>query len=355
MGETEYWDAVLRRDAGYDGKFVYGVRSTGIYCRPSCASRRPKPDRVLYFDRPADAEAAGFRACRRCHPAGDAVEPSVARIEEICRYLDRNTEGIPTLDQLADRFGYSPYHLQRTFKRIVGVTPRRYAAERRLSRLKTALKEGSDVTGAIYEAGFGSSSAAYEAAAGQLGMKPSRYRGGGTEESIVYGVSPCGLGWLLVGGTAAGICAVRLGDGEAALVADLRAEFPSAALVRDDAALKPWVDDLLAYLEGREPHLALPLDVRATAFQRQVWDALQAIPYGSTRSYSELAEAIGRPDAVRAVAGACASNPAALVIPCHRVVRSDGSLGGYRWGLERKRALLAEEARHAAEMAEAGA
>jgi AraC family transcriptional regulator of adaptative response/methylated-DNA-[protein]-cysteine methyltransferase len=308
---------------------------------------------VQFFAQPGGAEAAGFRACQRCHPQLERPpEPHLALIEQLCRRLDDPEAPAPTLDELAAEFNLSPYHLQRTFKRIVGVTPRQYAEARRLERLKSTLGEGETVTAALYDAGYASSSSLYEQTHDQLGMTPGRYRAGGVALQISYAITPCALGFLLVAATDAGLCAVRLGDSPAALEGTLRAEFLAARLVRNDADLSAWVGGLLAYLEGRQPHLDLPLDIQATAFQRQVWEELRRIPYGSTRSYSAVAQAIGRPSATRAVAGACASNPVALVIPCHRVVREDGHLGGYRWGVERKQALLAQEAALLAQEAE---
>ncbi len=349
MNTEQWWQAVIDRNRTYDDRFVYAVRSTGIFCRPSCPSRRPRREQVTFFAAATDAQAAGYRPCRRCQPDRAAPkELNLALVQEICTYLAEPREQTPTLAELGARFGLSPYHLQRTFKRIVGVTPRQYAAEQRLARFKSELKGGAQVTEALYHAGFQSSSAAYSDAAGQLGMTPVQYRRSGQAMRIAYAVAPCRLGWLLVAATERGICAVRLGDSEAELVQALIAEFAAADLRGEEAGLSGWLGIVLAYLDGQQSHLDLPLDVRATAFQRRVWEALRAIPYGSTRSYSQVAAAIGQPTAVRAVAHACATNPAALVIPCHRVIRTDGDLGGYRWGLERKRALLAQEAQRAA-------
>jgi AraC family transcriptional regulator of adaptative response/methylated-DNA-[protein]-cysteine methyltransferase len=346
MSDSEFWEAVLARDRRHDGIFVYAVRSTGIYCRPSCPARRPQREQVQFFARPAQAEQAGFRACRRCHPNGDApADPLLDVVEQVCRVLAEPCDKPPTLDELARQFHVSPAHLQRAFKRIVGVSPRQYADEQRLGRFKQQLKAGEPVTHALYESGYGSSSTVYEQAVTQLGMTPTAYKSGGMDARIVYSVAPCALGHLLVAMTERGVCAVRLGDSEAALEATLRDEFPAAVIARDDEQLRSTMAMLLDYLRGEQPHLDLPLDIRATAFQRRVWEALRAIPYGSTRSYREVAEAIGQPKAVRAVAHACAANPVALVVPCHRVVGSDGSLHGYRWGVERKRALLEQEAR----------
>jgi AraC family transcriptional regulator of adaptative response/methylated-DNA-[protein]-cysteine methyltransferase len=346
MSDSEFWQAVLAHDRQHDTTFVYAVRSTGIYCRPSCPSRRPQREQVQFFARPAQAEQAGFRACRRCHPNGDApADPMLAIVEQVCHVLAEPGDKPPTLDDLARQFHVSPAHLQRAFKRLVGVSPRQYADEQRLGRFKQQLKDGEQVTQALYESGYGSSSTVYEQTVTQLGMTPTAYKSGGVDARITYAVAPCALGHLLVATTERGVCAVRLGDSEAALEAALRDEFPAAALQRDDEQLRSTMAVLHDYLRGEQPHLDLPLDIRATAFQRRVWEALRAIPYGSTRSYRDVAEAIGQPKAVRAVARACATNPVALVVPCHRVVGSDGRMSGYRWGVERKRALLEQEAR----------
>jgi AraC family transcriptional regulator, regulatory protein of adaptative response / methylated-DNA-[protein]-cysteine methyltransferase len=345
MQRDEYWQAVAARDKQFDGKFVFAVNSTGIYCRPSCPSRRPQRERVRFFALPSEAEQAGFRACKRCHP-DRAVrdEPHLAMIDQICQYLAQASDHTVTLDELGKHFNLSPFHLQRTFKRLVGVTPRQFADARRLERFKQHLKKSEPVTDAIYESGYQSSSRAYEGAVAQLGMTPTSYRDGGTRHSIRYSIIPSSLGWLLIGTTEKGVCAVRLGDSDEELENMLRIEFPTAKLKRDEAGLGPWVNLLCSYLNGVDSHLDLPLDIRATAFQRRVYQALQCIPYGTTRSYQEVANAIGRPRAARAVARACATNPVALVIPCHRVVRGDGGLGGYRWGVDRKRKLLEQEA-----------
>jgi AraC family transcriptional regulator, regulatory protein of adaptative response / methylated-DNA-[protein]-cysteine methyltransferase len=355
MDQEQYWQAVVERDGRFDGRFVYAVRTTGVYCRPSCPSRRPRREHVTFFAAPDEAAEAGYRPCRRCQP--DRVmpeDPNLALIEEICAFLAESHERTPSLDELGTRFGLSPYHLQRTFKRIVGVTPRQYAAAQRVARFKGELRSGQRVTDALYNAGFQSSSAAYAEAVGQFGMTPAEYQRGGHAVRITYTIAPCVLGWLLLAATEKGICAVRLGDSEAELVRTLAEEFPAAVLSRAEAGLEVWLGTLLAYLDGQQARLDLPLDVRATAFQRRVWEALAAIPYGSTRSYGDVAVAIGQPTAARAVARACATNPAALVIPCHRVIRENGDLGGYRWGLARKQALLAQEARQVATLSEAG-
>lgn len=344
MNEQDYWQAIQQRDSRYDGQFVYGVRSTGIYCRPSCSSRQPLRDNVRFFDQPEQAEQSGFRACKRCQPRlAYAPDPQLELVERICRLLTEECERPLSLEALSRQFALSPYHLQRVFKRITGVSPRQYADARRVERLKAELKRSDAVTPALYEAGYASSSSLYSQVSEQLGMTPSQYRRKGNALMIVYTTLQTSLGQLLVAATERGLCAVRLGDDDASLVATLRSEFAAAQIEHDDAALQSAVAQIVAYLEGHQPHIDLPTDVRATAFQRQVWQALRAIPYGETRSYSEVAEQIGRPTAVRAVARACASNPLALVVPCHRVIREDGSLGGYRWGMERKQQLLEQE------------
>ena len=353
LSATRRWHIVLARDRHYDGAFVYAVRSTGIYCRPSCASRRPRRSQVTFFPIPEAAERAGFRACRRCRPGQTpAPDPQVALVRAVCRQLDAAEAGggggggdaTARLTTLARRAGTTPHRLVRAFRRILGVTPRQYLDARRLNRFKAQLKERKRVSPATYAAGYSSSSRVYERAAAQLGMTPAAYVRGGPGVAIGYTVVPCPLGTLLVAATPRGICRVSLGDGADELEAELRGEFPGAEIRRDRAELGRWVTAILRYLDGSEPHLDLPLDIRATAFQRQVWEALRKIPYGRTCSYADVGRAIGRPRATRAVARACGSNPVALVIPCHRVVKSDGDLGGYRWGIERKKALLKREA-----------
>ncbi|HET7035953.1 MAG TPA: bifunctional DNA-binding transcriptional regulator/O6-methylguanine-DNA methyltransferase Ada [Thermomicrobiaceae bacterium] len=342
LSDDQRWDIVAARDAAYDGAFVYGVRSTGIYCRPGCPARRPGRAQVRFFDGPDAAEQAGFRACRRCQPRESArAHPSLA--ERARRWIEAHGDEPFTLARLGRELGVSPAHLQRTFTAAFGVSPRQYAEARRFQAVKERLRAGDDVTRALYDAGYGSSSRFYEQANGQLGMAPGAYRRGGQGVSIAYTIVDCPLGRLLVAATARGICAVSLGVSDEALETFLREEFPAAEIERDDAALRDPAAKLLAHLDGRQAALDLPLDVSGTDFQRQVWETLRMIPYGETRSYAEVAEAIGQPRAVRAVARACGSNRAALVIPCHRVVRSDGSLGGYRWGVERKEALLSTE------------
>lgn len=346
MTDETRWQAVADRDAGFDGVFVFAVVTTGIYCRPSCPSRRPKRQNMRFFTLPEGAERNGYRACLRCLPR-DARSPDrrIETLRRICVFIESCDQGPPTLETLGRQAGLSPHHLQRSFKRLVGVTPRQYYDALRIDRLKTNLRDGDHVTGALYEVGYGSPSRLYEKAPSQLGMTPAAYRKGGKGAVITYAITDSPLGRLLVGATARGIAAVYPGDDDKTLEAALVAEYPAATLRRDDAGLGQWMTPLLAHLEGRQPHLDLPIDVRATAFQRQVWEALRAIPYGETRSYSEIAAAINKPKASRAVAGACAANRVSILIPCHRVIGADGAVNGYRWGVERKKKLLEAEIR----------
>ncbi len=339
------WDAVATRDSSADGQFVYAVSSTGIFCKPSCASRRPRRDRVVFFDTPAAAVRAGYRACKRCRPdAVSSPDSWTDKVRRACVYL-ANVDGHVSLQSLAQRFGGSPYHFQRSFKRLVGVTPREYADACRLHKTKRGLRTGATVTDAIVDAGFASSSRFYERVASKLAMHPTSYRRGAAGATIAYAIDDSPLGRLLVAATEKGICAVFMADSDANLERALRDEFPAATLVAGHDGLKAWMRDIVRHLQGRRPTLKLPLDIQATAFQWQVWNALSRIPYGETRPYKEVAASIGRPSAVRAVAHACATNPVSVLIPCHRVVRTSGQLAGYRWGLERKRALLAAEHR----------
>ena len=341
------WAAVLERDRAADAAFVYAVSSTGVYCRPWCPSRRPRRDRVAFFDGPGDAERAGYRACKRCRPslvAGGrpSPDPWIDKIRRASVYL-ANVDGHVPLATLARRLGGSPYHLQRNFKRIVGVTPREYADAMRLQKVKATLRAGRDVTAAVFDAGYGSSSRFYERVAPRLGMMPSTYRRGGAGVTLRYATVACPLGRLLVAATERGVCVVAMGASDAELGRLLRREYPAATLRKDTPALARVTGMVVAHLAGRRPHLDLPLDVQATAFQWQVWQALAVIPYAQTRTYAAVAAAIGRPRAVRAVARACATNPVALAIPCHRVVPAAGGVGGYRWGSSRKKALLSAE------------
>jgi len=339
----EFWAAVESRDAGADGSFFYGVRTTGVYCRPGCASRRPLRANTVFFETPAAAEAAGFRACKRCRPAdGSAASRHLAAIERACALL-RTCESMPTLAELADAAAISRFHFHRVFKQITGVTPRDYARSHRLGRLAEKLDAGQPIAASIYASGFGSSSRAYEAAAAGLGMTPGARRRGGNGETIRFATVETPLGWALVAATERGICMTALGDDRDCLGAAVRQRFPAAAVIPEAAGLKGWADQVVRFITEPGRNLDLPLDIRGTAFQARVWRALQKIPVGKTASYSEIAAALGQPKAVRAVAQACAANKLALIVPCHRVIRSDGELGGYRWGLERKRALLARE------------
>src|SRR5438132_370166 len=350
IDDDERWAAVTERDWAYDGAFVSGVLSTGVYCRPSCPARRPARERVVFFDTPDDAEAAGFRACKRCDPRGE--KPDRAQLmKEICGLLDGENVGRTTLAALASRFGVSRYHLQRTFKRAMGLSPHQYAAARRVERLKDGLRNGSDVTGALYDAGYGSSSRLYESAGATLGMTPATYRRRGSGMNIRYTILDSPLGRLLVAATERGVCSVKMGNRDEHLEAILQKEYPAAQIERFSAdepgKLSHWAEALIQHISTGEPSVDLPLDIRVTAFQGRVYQALRAIANGQTRSYGEIAKEIGRPKAVRAVANACADNPVALTVPCHRVIRGNGDLGGYGGGVHRKRELLAREARAA--------
>jgi AraC family transcriptional regulator of adaptative response/methylated-DNA-[protein]-cysteine methyltransferase len=337
------WQQVMTRDARQDGRFVFAVRTTGVYCRPSCPSRRPRRESVEFFSNPNDAERAGYRACLRCKPTEISAQ---AQYVTRARQLLDNAEGVMTLAELSKHVGLSPFHLQRLFKRATGLSPREYQSARRMQHVKAGLRKGDDVTTALYDAGFGSPSRLYERAPQQLGMTPGEYRRGGAGASITFAIAPTELGRMLVAATERGLCAVRFGESATELERDLRQEFHAAALHRDDATMKQYLEPLLAAIRGENTTIDLPLDVRATAFQMKVWDKLRQIPRGETRSYSDIAREIGDPRAVRAVARACASNPVALTVPCHRVVRSDGDLAGYRWGVERKQKLLDREKAH---------
>ncbi len=333
------WKAIVDRDVLADSAFYYGVRSTGVYCRPTCPSRRPGRENVVFFDRLEDAERAGFRPCLRCRPDEvTAHQQVVARVQ----HLLETVEPAPSLAELGRAVGLSPFHLQRIFKRYTGLSPRQYAIVRRAERLKAGLRNGASVTEAMYDAGYGSSRALYDSANEQLGMTPGAYKNGGQGQRIRYALVDTPLGRMLIAATDRGLCALRFGE-DSALLQELRAEFPRAPIVRDAQSVEPYVQAVLDYFAGDSPIFDLPLDLRATAFQKRVWEVLRRIPYGQTWTYREVAEMIGQPNAVRAVARACASNPVALVVPCHRVIRKNGALTGYRWGIERKRALLDRE------------
>jgi AraC family transcriptional regulator of adaptative response/methylated-DNA-[protein]-cysteine methyltransferase len=344
--EGRAWKKVLDRDRSADTDFLYGVSTTGIYCRPSCPSRRPRRDNVRFFSTAEGAERAGFRACRRCRPA-QAVQSSSGPVDRAREYIDQHIadigDGRITLNVLAEQVGLSPHHLQRRFKAYVGVTPAEYVRARRNEKLRAELRNGETVSRAVYGAGYGSGSRVYERADAELGMTPATYRRGGLGMHIEYIIEPTPLGALLVAATQRGVSAVMLGDDRGALVRSLSAEYPAATIARANRAsskLREWVADIISGLGGGQPQTSPPIDVQASTFRWKVWHELQKIPYGETRTYSEIAAAIGAPAAARAVANACAQNPVSLVIPCHRVVRRSGELGGYRWGLERKRDLL---------------
>lgn len=339
--EEGWWQAVLSRDVRFDGRFVFAVISTGIYCRPGCPARRPRRDRVKFFSLPEVAEQAGFRPCLRCLPRQtQVIDPRLEMVQQVCRFIEADNEVPHTLASLSRHIQVSPFHLQKVFKAKVGISPRQYAEACRIRKFKAGVRQHSSIAAAMYDAGFGSSSGLYERAPAELGMTPATYGRGGRGVIISFTIVPCPLGHLLIAGTERGICAVKLHESEAELETVLRAEFPAAEIYRNDQAFRDPVALLLRFLSGRQLNLDLPLDITATAFQWLVWDHLRRIPYGQTRTYTQIAKAIGKPSAVRAVAKACATNPVALVIPCHRVIREDRKLAGYRWGLARKRQLL---------------
>ena len=350
------WRAVTSRDSRMDGAFVYAVRSTGVYCRPSCPARRPRRGQVVFFRAAQEAQRQGFRPCRRCWPQAAARAAESAVVGRVCRALeetigekveqaDEKHEPIEPIARLAAEAGVSPGRLRRAFRRLMGITPRGYAEQVRLRRLKRRLRKEKDVTTAMYEAGYGSSSRLYERSNHQLGMTPATYGHGGRGMEIRYTVAPSPIGRILVAGTTRGVCAVYMGRSDAELSSVLRREYPEAQISRNPARVSSWVRQIVRHLAGRQPQLKLPLDIQGTAFQRRVWEALRRIPYGQTRSYTDVARQLGRPQARRAVARACATNPVSLVIPCHRVIRGDGGLGGYGGGIARKRELLDGEKR----------
>jgi AraC family transcriptional regulator of adaptative response/methylated-DNA-[protein]-cysteine methyltransferase len=344
--DQDRWAAVQRRDPAADGSFFYSVRTTGVYCRPSCAARTPRRENVQFHPTTAAAARAGFRACRRCRPDSPGLAAQrAAAVARACRLIER-AEDLPSLDALAKAAGFSRFHFHRVFKSVTGVTPRAYAAAFRHRRVRDGLSRARSVTEAIYDAGFNSNGRFYAASKHILGMKPTAYRNGGRGEAMRFAVGECSLGSVLVAATSNGVSAILLGDDPEVLVRDLQDRFPQAVLVGGDEAFERLVSRVVGFLDAPGQPFDLPLDVKGTAFQHQVWQALRKIPAGRTVSYADLAKRIGRPGAVRAVAQACASNALAVAIPCHRVVRSDGSLSGYRWGVDRKRALLEREAAH---------
>lgn len=341
--EDPRWAAVVARDRRADGTFFYSVETTGVYCRPSCGSRRANPRNVRFHRTAADAERAGFRPCRRCRPDRPPLDQQrAATVAGICRLIERSEE-MPSLQALARRAGLSPYHFHRVFKAITGLTPRAYADAHRTRRVREQLRRTRTITEAIYDAGFNSGGRFYEASNQVLGMRPRDFRAGGADTEIHFAVGECSLGSILVAQSRKGVCAILLGDAPETLVRELEERFPAAVLVGGDAAFERTVAAVIGFVEAPGIGLDLPLDVRGTAFQQRVWQALREIPVGSTATYAEIASRVGAPNSARAVAQACASNPLAVAIPCHRVVRTDGSLSGYRWGVERKRTLLERE------------
>lgn len=337
------WSAVVARSVQADGQFFYAVRTTGVYCRPSCGARRARPENVRFYESRALAEAAGFRSCKRCKPDQPAlVEQHAAAVTRACRLIE-TADSVPTLETLAGGAGLSPFHFHRVFRAITGVTPRVYAAAHRGARVRRELDRAPSVTAAIYESGYGSNGRFYDEAGEVLGMTPTAYRAGGADATIRFAVGECSLGSILVARSERGVCAILLGDDPDALARDLQDRFPRATLLGGDSDFEQVVACVVGVVEAPGLGLDLPLDVRGTAFQQRVWRALREIPAGRTATYAEIAGRIGAPGSVRAVAGACAANPLAVAIPCHRVVRTDGGLSGYRWGVERKRALLARE------------
>jgi AraC family transcriptional regulator, regulatory protein of adaptative response / methylated-DNA-[protein]-cysteine methyltransferase len=342
--ENSRWQAVLDRDGASDGKFVFAVSSTGVYCRPSCPSRRPRRENVTFFGRPQEAESAGFRACLRCRPKTVTGNPRQAMVKAICRFIEQHLDEPVSLAQLGAEFRQSPFHLQRTFKGELGITPKEYADSCRMRGFRQKLKAGQTVTRAMHEAGYSSTSRLYERTTSELGMEPAKYRRGAIAAAIRYTCTDSPLGRILIARTDKGICSIQFAGSDEELEQGLRQEFPFANRRRDDEALAATVQTLMRHMGGLEVATALPLDIQATAFQRRVWSYLQSIEFGETRSYSDVAKAIKQPAAVRAVARACATNPVAIAIPCHRIVRSNGDMGGYRWGIKRKQKLLEMEA-----------
>ncbi len=345
VGPTQ-WDAVLRRDRRADGEFFFGVRSTGVYCRPSCPARRPRKENAVFFRTPADAENAGFRACRRCRPAELSAATELAG--KAARWMAQMEVEELSVSRVAGQFGVSSAKLRRAFQQATGLSPKEFLAALRMEQFRKALRSGQKPAEALYACGFGSPSRIYEKSDAHLGMTPGTYRRGGAGMEIEYGIAETSLGKVLMAMTSRGVSAVYLGASEDELVAELKKEYPRASIHRMEAASHAWLRELVHRVEGDAPNLELPFDVVATAFQRRVWQELQKIPAGATKTYTQVARALGDPKAVRAVARACATNPVSIVVPCHRVVRQDGNLAGYRWGLSRKKQLLERESRQPA-------
>ncbi len=337
------WKSVVARDSNADGTFYYSVKTTGVYCRPSCAARLPRRENVRFFSSRAEAEGAGFRPCKRCKPDQPREsERNAEKVAAVCRLIQTSEEPL-SLRKLSETAGMSTYHFHRVFKSITGLTPKAFAAEDRAARMRTNLNSGGSITSAIYDAGYNSNARFYERSDRELGMTPTAYRDGGKGAAIRFSVGECSLGSILVAASDRGVCAILLGGDAESLVRDLQDRFPKANLIGGDPAFDLFVSKVVGFVEAPEMGLDLPLDIRGTAFQQRVWRALQQIPVGSTVTYTDIANRIGTPRSARAVAQACGANPLAVVIPCHRVVRSDGDLSGYRWGIERKSALLQRE------------
>lgn len=344
LTNNERWDALVTRNSGAESAFFYGVKTTSIYCRPTCSSRLPNRENVLFFDTCAAAENAGFRACKRCQPhATFPRQQQVEMIANICKQIESSEETL-SLQELATAAGFSPFHFQRIFKALVGISPKQYEMAHRAKKVRYELARNSSVTQAVYNAGFGASSSFYNEATEMLGMKPMDYRKGGSSVEIRYAVKPSDLGWVLVAATTRGICAIQFSDDPKTAIAQLQERFPKAQFQANDSEFDSWVEKVIEFTRTPQRKLNIPLDIQGTVFQQKVWQALRAIPAGKTASYTEIAQRLGNPKAVRAVARACAANDIAVAIPCHRVVGSNGSLTGYRWGIERKQALLAREA-----------
>ena len=344
MENDPRWAALVNRDAGADGTFYYSVKTTGVYCRPSCAARLPRPENVRFHATREAAENAGFRPCKRCKPDQPSLaEQHASMVTNMCRFIE-NSEAPPGLDELAARAGLSPWHFHRLFKSVTGLTPKAYAMAHRAKHIRTALKRGGTITHGIYDAGFNSNSRFYEKSNQLLGMTPSSYRAGGAGAEIRFAVGECSLGSILVAISDRGVCAILLGDDPETLLHDLQDRFPRSDLIGGDSEFEQLAAKVIGFVEAPAIGLDLPLDIRGTAFQQRVWQALREIPAGTTMSYTDIAKRIGAPRSVRAVARACAANSLAVAIPCHRVVRNDGGLAGYRWGVERKRDLLQREA-----------
>ena len=341
--DSEKWKAVVERDETKDGLFVIAVRSTGIYCKPSCPARHPNPEQVVFFSQPDEAEKSGFRACKRCNPRDATPTARAKLIERTCKYVEANLDEKLTLQNLSRQAGLSPFHFQRTFKRILGISPRQYVEARRLERVKRSLTNGETVTNSLYGAGFTSKSRLYEKTPPQLGISPGLFRRGGQGLHIQYTIVDSGIGRILLAATERGACAVCMGASDEAVESALKEDYYAADLHRDDVGMRKWAEALLSYFNGHEFPRDLPLDLQATAFQWKVWKEIQSIPYGQTVTYSGIAKSLGAPQAARAVARACATNPVAIVIPCHRVIGKDGSLRGYGWGVKRKKTLLSLE------------